>query len=150
MLRWIAIGIGLLTAVLFGFIIAAIFLGEDFRAAWRDVFIVILAALQLIGAVLSIAILIALLYVVDQINRLARHNVIPKLDEALTKANEALDVARTIANNVRDSAQTATTTTTYVAERVVSPIIRISSLVTGVRAAATTLARRGNPDEPKR
>jgi len=41
-LRWIAIGIGLLTAVLFGFIIAAIFLGEDFRAAWRDVFIVIL------------------------------------------------------------------------------------------------------------
>jgi len=148
-LRWIAIGIGLLTAVLFGFIIAAIFLGEDFRAAWRDVFIVILAALQLIGAVLSIAILIALLYVVDQINRLARHNVIPKLDEALTKANEALDVARTIANNVRDSAQTATTTTTYVAERVVSPIIRISSLVTGVRAAATTLARRGNPDEPK-
>jgi hypothetical protein len=149
-LRWIAIGIGLLTAVLFGFIIAAIFLGEDFRAAWRDVFIVILAALQLIGAVLSIAILIALLYVVDQINRLARHNVIPKLDEALTKANEALDVARTIANNVRDSAQTATTTTTYVAERVVSPIIRISSLVTGVRAAATTLARRGNPDEPKR
>lgn len=150
MLRWIAIGIGLLTAVLFGFIIAAIFLGEDFRAAWRDVFIVILAALQLIGAVLSIAILIALLYVVDQINRLARHNVMPKLDEALTKANEALDVARTIANNVRDSAQTATTTTTYVAERVVSPIIRISSLVTGVRAAATTLARRGNPDEPKR
>jgi hypothetical protein len=149
-LRWIAIGIGLLTAVLFGFIIAAIFLGEDFRAAWRDVFIVILAALQLIGAVLSIAILIALLYVVDQINLLARHNVIPKLDEALTKANEALDVARTIANNVRDSAQTATTTTTYVAERVVSPIIRISSLVTGVRAAATTLARRGNPDEPKR
>jgi uncharacterized membrane protein len=149
-LRWIAIGIGLLTAVLFGFIIAAIFLGEDFRAAWRDVFIVILAALQLIGAVLSIAILIALLYVVDQINRLARHNVVPKLDEALTKANEALDVARTIANNVRDSAQTATTTTTYVAERVVSPIIRISSLVTGVRAAATTLARRGNPDEPKR
>jgi enamine deaminase RidA (YjgF/YER057c/UK114 family) len=149
-LRWIAIGIGLLTAVLFGFIIAAIFLGEDFRAAWRDVFIVILAALQLIGAVLSIAILIALLYVVDQINRLARHNVMPKLDEALTKANEALDVARTIANNVRDSAQTATTTTTYVAERVVSPIIRISSLVTGVRAAATTLARRGNPDEPKR
>jgi uncharacterized membrane protein len=149
-LRWIAIGIGLLTAVLFGFIIAAIFLGEDFRAAWRDVFIVILAALQLIGAVLSIAILIALLYVVDQINRLARHNVIPKLDEALTKANEALDVARTIANNVRDSAQTATTTTTYVAERVVSPIIRISSLVTGVRAAATTLARRGNPDESKR
>lgn len=146
MLRWISIGIGLLTAVLFGFIIAAIFLGEGFRAAWRDVFIVILAALQLIGAVLSIAILIAILYAVEQINRLARNNVIPKLDEALAKANEALDATRTIAHNVRDSAQTATTTTTYVAERVVSPIIRISSLVTGVRAAATTLARRDKTD----
>jgi hypothetical protein len=145
-LRWIGIGIGLLTAVLFGFIIAAIFLGEGFRAAWRDVFIVILAALQLIGAVLSIAILIAILYAVEQINRLARNNVIPKLDEALAKANEALDATRTIAHNVRDSAQTATTTTTYVAERVVSPIIRISSLVTGVRAAATTLARRDKTD----
>ncbi|WP_322822072.1 hypothetical protein [Chloroflexus sp.] len=146
MLRWIGIGIGLLTAVLLGFIIAAIFLGEGFRAAWRDVFIVILAALQLIGAVLSIAILIAILYAVEQINRLARNNVIPKLDEALAKANEALDATRTIAHNVRDSAQTATTTTTYVAERVVSPIIRISSLVTGVRAAATTLARRDKTD----
>ncbi|GIV94937.1 hypothetical protein [Chloroflexus aurantiacus] len=146
MLRWIGIGIGLLTAVLFGFIIAAIFLGEGFRAAWRDVFIVILAALQLIGAVLSIAILIAILYAVEQINRLARNNVIPKLDEALAKANEALDATRTIAHNVRDSAQTVTTTTTYVAERVVSPIIRISSLVTGVRAAATTLARRDKTD----
>nr|WP_274703506.1 hypothetical protein [Chloroflexus aurantiacus] len=131
---------------MFGFIIAAIFLGEGFRAAWRDVFIVILAALQLIGAVLSIAILIAILYAVEQINRLARNNVIPKLDEALAKANEALDATRTIAHNVRDSAQTATTTTTYVAERVVSPIIRISSLVTGVRAAATTLARRDKTD----
>jgi hypothetical protein len=147
-LRWIGIGIGLLTAVLFGFIIAAIFLGEEFRAAWRDVFIVILAALQLISAVLSIAILIAILYAVDQINRLARNNVIPKLDEALLKANEALDTTRAIANNVRESAQTATTATNYVAERVVSPIIRISSLVTGVRAAAVTLARRGKPEEP--
>lgn len=146
MLRWIGIGIGLLTAVLFGFVIAAIFLGEGFRAAWRDVFIVILAALQLIGAVLLIAILIAILYAVEQINRLARNNVIPKLDEALAKANEALDATRTIAHDVRDSAQTATTTTTYVAERVVSPIIRISSLVTGVRAAATTLARRDKTD----
>lgn len=148
MLRWIGIGIGLLTAVLFGFIIAAIFLGEGFRAAWRDVFIVILAALQLIGAVLSVAILVAILYAVEQINRLARNNVLPKLDETLAKANDLLDTTRAIANNVRESAQTATTATSYVTEQVVSPIIRVSSLVSGVRAAATTLARRGKPDEP--
>lgn len=145
MFRWVAIGVGLLTAALLGFIVAAIFLGPDFRGAWRDVFIVILAALQLIGAILTIALLIAVLYVVNQLNRVARTNVLPRVDEAMVKLNDVLDSTRTLAGNVRDSASTATSTTTFVAERVVSPIIRISSLVTGVRAAATTLARRDLP-----
>lgn len=147
MFRWIAIGVGLLVAALVGFIVAAILLGPEFRGAWRDVFIVILSALQLIGAMLTIALLIAILWVVNQINQAARVNVLPKIDEAMVKMNDVLDSTRTLANNVRDSAGTATSTTTFVAERVVSPIIRISSLVTGVRTAATTLARRDAPEQ---
>lgn len=147
MFRWIGIGVGLLVAALVGFIVAAILLGPEFRGAWRDVFIVILAALQLIGAMLTIALLIAILWVVNQINQAARVNVLPKIDEAMVKMNDVLDSTRTLANNVRDSAGTATSTTTFVAERVVSPIIRISSLVTGVRTAATTLARRDAPEQ---
>lgn len=147
MFRWIGIGVGLLVAALVGFIVAAVLLGPEFRGAWRDVFIVILAALQLIGAMLTIALLIAILWVVNQINQAARVNVLPKIDEAMVKMNDVLDSTRTLANNVRDSAGTATSTTTFVAERVVSPIIRISSLVTGVRTAATTLARRDAPEQ---
>jgi hypothetical protein len=65
----------------------------------------------------------------------------------MVKLNEVLDSTRSLASNVRDSASTATQTTAFIGERVVSPIIRISSLVTGVRAAATTLARRDAPEQ---
>lgn len=142
MFRWVAIGVGIITAGLLGFIIAAIFLGPEFRGAWRDVFIVILATLQLIGAVLTIALLIAVLYVVNQLNKVARTNVLPRIDETMVKVNEVLDSTRSLAGSVQQTATNAANTTGFVTERVVSPIIRISSLVTGVRAAATTLARR--------
>lgn len=147
MFRWVAIGVGLITAGLLGFIIAAIFLGPDFRAAWRDVFIVILATLQLIGAVLTIALLIAVLYVVNQLNKVARTSVLPRIDETMVKVNEVLDSTRSLAGSVQQTATSAANTTGFVTERVVSPIIRISSLVTGVRAAATTLARRDAADK---
>jgi MFS family permease len=145
--RWVAIGVGLLVAGLLGFVIAAIFLGPDFRGAWRDVFIVILAALQLVGAFLTIALLIAVLYVVNQLNKVARTNVLPKLDETMLKVNDVLDNTRTLVGNVQQSVSNAANTTGFVTERVVSPIIRVSSLISGVRAAATTLARRdATPD----
>lgn len=142
MFRWVAIGVGVISAGLLGFIVAAIFLGPEFRAAWRDVFIVILAALQLIGAVLTIALLIAVLYVVNQLNKVARTSVMPRLDETMLKVNEVLDNTRSLTSNVQQTVSSAASTTGFVTERVVSPIIRVSSLVTGVRAAATTLARR--------
>jgi len=140
--RWVAIGVGIITAALLGFIVAAIFLGPDFRGAWRDVFIVIFAALQLVSAVLTIALLLAVLYVVNQLNKVARTSVLPRIDETMGKVNEVLDSTRTLAGNAQQAASSAANTTGFVAERVVSPIIRVSSLITGVRAAATTLARR--------
>jgi phosphoglycerol transferase MdoB-like AlkP superfamily enzyme len=146
--KWIGIAIGLLVAALVGFIVAAVLLGADFRAAWRDVFIVILAALQLIGAIVTIALLVALLFMVHQLDKVARTTIMPRVDDTMVKLNDVLDSTRTLAGNVRDSSNTAVSTTTYVSERVVSPVIRISSLVTGVRTAAQTLARRGQSEEP--
>jgi hypothetical protein len=142
--KWIAIGVGFITLLLVGFIVAA-FAFPGFREAMRDIFIVILAALQLIGAILTIALLIAVLYAVNQINKLAKSGLMPKIDLAMGKLDEVLDNTRVITTNVRDSASTATTTTVFVAERVASPVIRLASLVTGVRAAATALARRDDP-----
>ncbi len=147
MFKWIGIGVGAITLVLVGFIIAAIVLPSGFREGSRDIAIVLLASLQLIGAILTIAILLAVLFAINAINKLARDTIVPKVDIALVKANEILENTQTVSANVRDSASTATTTTVFVAERVASPIIRISSLASGVRAAAVTLARRGNKTE---
>lgn len=146
MFRWIIIGVGFITVVLVAFIGFAYFF-PGFREATRDIAIVLLAALNLIGAFLSVALLIALLYAVNQINKLAKGSVMPKIDQAMVKLDEVLDNTRVITTNVRDSASTATTTTIFVAERVASPVIRLASLVTGVRAAATALARRDKPNE---
>lgn len=142
MLKWVGIGVGTLTVLLIAFIVGSALAPVGFREGTRDIFISIVSIFQLISAILMIAILIAILYAVNQINKLAKTSVLPKVDEAMVKLNEVLDSTRSLAGNVRDSASTATQTTAFMAERVVSPVIRISSLVSGVRAAATTLARR--------
>jgi hypothetical protein len=66
----------------------------------------------------------------------------PEITKINTKLDELLDNTRAIVGNVRESSDTITTTTIYTAERVVTPIIRVSGLVAGVRAAASALARR--------
>lgn len=146
MSRWIGIGVAILALITVAFVIAA-YLFPGFREATRDIAIVILALFQLIGAIMSIVLLVAILYAVRSIHKLSTETIVPKLDMAMVKLNEVLDSTRSVAGNVRDSANSATTTTVFVAERVVSPIIRASSLVAGVRAAAVTLARRGTPHE---
>ncbi|NTW97561.1 MAG: hypothetical protein HGB28_03330 [Oscillochloris sp.] len=142
MFKWVGIGVGTLTVLLIAFVVGSALAPAEFRAGTRDIFIVVVSVFQLISAILMVAILFAILFVINQLNKMAKTNVLPKVDEAMVKLNEVLDSTRSLASNVRDSASTATQTTTFMAERVVSPIIRISSLVTGVRAAATTLARR--------
>lgn len=146
MFRWVAIGVGVLTLLLIAFVVGMALAPQGFREGARDIFIIILGIFQLISVMLLIALLLAVLYAVNQINKVARTTVVPKLDEAMLKLNDVLDSTRTLASNVRDSANTATGATSFVAERVVSPIIRVSSLITGVRAAATTLARRDAND----
>ncbi|WP_129632486.1 hypothetical protein [Candidatus Oscillochloris fontis] len=147
MLKWVGIGVGTLTALLLAFVVGAAFAPAEFRAGTRDIVIVVVSVFQLISAILMVAILFAVLFAINQLNKLAKNNVLPKVDDAMIKLNEVLDSTRSLTNNVRDSASTATQTTAFMAERVVTPIIRISSLVTGVRAAATTLARRDAPEQ---
>jgi hypothetical protein len=79
---------------------------------------------------------------INRVERLASGSLVPKLDQAMVKLNEVLDSTRVLAEQARQSAGTVTNSTTFVAEQVVSPVIRIASLASGVRAAATTLARR--------
>ncbi len=142
MFKWVGIVLSILVVLLIAFVVGMALAPEGFREGSRDIFIMIIAVFQLVSSVVLIALLVALIYVINQLNKLASKNIIPKIDDAMLKINDVLETTRGLANNVSDAATTATSSTTFVAERVVSPIIRISSLVTGVRAAATTLARR--------
>jgi hypothetical protein len=140
--KWIGIGLVVVGLITVAFIVAA-YLFPDFRVATRDIAIVILAVFQMIGAILTIVLLLAIIYAVRTINRLARETVMPKVDALSGKIDQLLDSTKAITGNIKDTTTTVSTTTVYVAEQVVSPVIRVSSLLAGVRAAATFLARRG-------
>jgi hypothetical protein len=145
-IRWVMIGLGTLFLLLIAFIVGLAIAPVGVREAFRDIFIIILGFFMLVSTVLTVGVLLALFYVMNRLEKLARGNVIPKLDEAMVKMNDVLDSTRTIAGSARETATTVSGSTSFVTERVVSPIIRLSSLMVGVRAAATSLARRDAPE----
>lgn len=140
--RWIGIGLAIILVLSVGFI-ALLYIYPDFRAATRDVAVVIVAFFMMISTLLTAALLLLLLYAVRAINNLAQHTIIPKVDALTVKVDQVLDNGRTITGNVQDTAATVSTTTSYVAEQVVSPFVRVAGMMAGVRAAASYLARRG-------
>jgi membrane protein len=81
--------------------------------------------------VFLVALLGVLLYGVLALRDVASTTLMPKVGQTL--------------DQVKDSASAAKGTTAYVAETVVSPIIKLTSLATGVRVAAAALARRDKP-----
>jgi predicted membrane protein len=140
--KWIGIGLAVLAIILIGFIVAG-YMFPDWAANTRDIAVVILAVFQLISVILMIALLLALLFTVLYIRRLARETVLPEIRELRAKLDGVIEQTQSIAGTVKDTTTTVSTTTSYMAERVVSPVIRVSSLLIGVRTAATFLARRG-------
>ncbi len=129
MKKWLIIG-GVLFAVLIIGLIVLISVTDAWATA-RDVSVVILAIFQMISTLLMIALLAVLIYAVMALKTLASDTVVPKMSQTL--------------DQVRDTAATAKNTSTYVAQGVVTPLIKVSSVAAGVRAAAVALARRNPP-----
>ena len=129
MKRWLIIG-GVVFAVLLVGLIVLISVNDAWATA-RDVSVVILAIFEMISTLLMIALLAVLIYAVMALRTLATETVVPKMNQTL--------------DQVRDTAATAKNTSTYVAQGVVTPLIKISSVAPGVRAAAVSLARRNPP-----
>ena len=128
--RWLILG-GILFVLLVGGLIFLI----SWTNAWataRDVSIVILAIFEMISTLLMITLLAVLIYVLMALRSLASETVVPKVSQTL--------------DQVRDTAVTAKSTSTYVAQGIVTPLIKISSVAAGVRAAAIALARRTPPE----
>jgi hypothetical protein len=135
--RYLTIGLAIVGVIVVAFLVAAaIFPG--FRIASRDIAIIILAVMATISTIILTIILLAILYAVRQVNALSTQTIVPKL-------NEVLETTKSIANTAQETAVTARSTTSFVAERVASPLIKISGAVAGVSAAARVLARRSAP-----
>lgn len=141
MTRWITIGVGVLVVLAIAFI-AVLYIFPDFREATRDIAVVILALFQLIGTLLTIAILFAVLYAIRSVDKAARESLLPRVDSLTAKVDQLVDQTQQVAGKVVNTSATVSTTTNYVAEQVVSPFIRASGLLVGVRAAMSYLARR--------
>jgi len=139
--KWIGIGVAVLVLLTLIFIGLAIVF-PDVRIISRDIAIVILATFQIIATLMMVVLLIAILYAVKSMNELTQKTIIPRLEATQARVDEVVENTRAITSNVRSSTDNATTTTVFVAEQVASPIIRVSGLVAGVRAAAGALARR--------
>lgn len=129
MRRWLTIGgIAAVVAIIAGIVLLSVF------DAWYGaalVAIVILAIFEIFSVLLLIALLAALIYAIAAIRDLASNTVVPKVSQTL--------------DQVKDTAAAAKNTTSYVAEGVVTPLIKISSIAAGVRTAAVALARRNKP-----
>jgi uncharacterized membrane protein len=132
--RYLTIGLTVVGIVVIAFLLAAAIF-PAFRIAARDISIIIMAVMATVSTIILTIILIAILYAVRQINALSKDTIVPKL-------NEVLDTTRSIATTAQETAATAKTTTSFVAERVASPLIKLSGAVAGVAAAARVLARR--------
>ncbi len=150
MWKWVATAIGIAVFLMIAFVVGMYLAPVSVREATRDIFIIVLGLFQMLTVVLLTVLLFAVLYAVNQINKVASGSVLPKIDEAMLKMNDVLDSTRTIAGSARDTVSNVSGSTTFVTERVVSPIIRLSSLFIGVRAAATSLARRDAPARMER
>ncbi len=130
MRRWLIIG-GVVFAVLIIGLIVLISVNDAWATA-RDVSVVILAIFEMISTLLMIALLAVLIYAVMALKNVATETLMPKVSQTL--------------DQVRDTAITAKNTSTYVAQGVVTPLIKLSSVAAGVRAAAVALARRNPPE----
>jgi hypothetical protein len=87
----------------------------DSWSEWRDIMLVFMGFFWAIALLLFAILLAALLFLVVQLRRILRENAVPAIDSA----KAALD-------NVRGTAE-------FTGETVASPIIRVYSVVAGVR-----------------
>ncbi|MGE0599231.1 MAG: hypothetical protein AB7N24_05565 [Dehalococcoidia bacterium] len=95
--------------------------GPDSWSEWRDIVIVFTAFFWLLAGVLSVALIIALLILVALIRKVMKENAAP-----------AIDSLRASLDNIKG-------TTEFAGETVASPIIRVYSVVKGVRTGVSAV-----------
>ena len=101
----------------------------DSWSEWRDIVIVLMGMWFALAGLLLCGLLAALIFLVFTIRRLLKENAAP-----------AIDSLRSTLDNVKG-------TTEFVGESAVAPIVRVYSIVRGVRSGVSTL--KAVPDKVK-
>lgn len=94
----------------------------DSWAEWRDIMIVFMGFWWALSLLLLCVLLVAVIYLVLTARRILRDNAVP-----------ALDAAKAALDNVRGTAE-------FTGETVASPIIRVYSVVAGVRTGISAIS----------
>lgn len=130
-----ALIIGAIVVVLLGIGIPWLLLANGWQDEARDIAIILLVLFHLISVTLMIVLMSTLVVMVNELRHVAKETISPKV-------SDVLENVRGIADNAKETTTTARQTASYVAEGVVSPLIKTASLLAGVRAGAKALARR--------
>lgn len=141
MTRWLAIGGGVFGLLCIIFVVLTV-IYPGFREVVRDLAIILLALFQLIGAIAMALVAVAILYAVKAIDSTARGSLIPKLEEISTKVDDILAKTSSVTDDVKKTTASVSTAAEIISQEVVKPAIQISSLFSGVKAAATVLGQR--------
>lgn len=141
MTRWLAIGGGIFVVLSIVFVVLTV-IYPGFREVVRDLAIILLALFQLIGAIAMALVAVAILYAVKAIDTTARVSLIPKLEEISTKVDDILAKTSSVTDDVKKTTASVSTAAEIISQEVVKPAIQISSLFSGVKAAATVLGQR--------
>ncbi len=141
MTKWIGIGLTIIAVLSIAFI-AVLYIFPGFREATRDVAVVVVAFFMIVQTLITVGLLLAIVYGVRELKRVSRQTLIPRIEALTAKVDMIVDNARTVSDTARDTVAAVGTSTNYVAERVVSPLVRISALMAGVKAAASYVAKR--------
>lgn len=143
--KWIGVAVAILVLLFVGYIAAAAYF-PDFRVISRDIAIFLLALTGLFAMIIMVAILAAILYAVTALRKTMQQQVIPQIAALNVKLDRVVDDAMVVSNNAKDTVASVSTSTIYVAEQVVTPVIRARSLFAGIRAAVMYVARRQAPE----
>lgn len=134
--------------LILGFAVYVLGFNPELGPIARDVAIAVVSALIVVATIITIVLLLAILYAISLLTRVTRTDLIPKIEELTLKVDGLLGNARGVSDKALDTVTSVSATTSFTAERVAAPIIRVSSVFAGVRAAVNTLARRDAPTDP--
>ncbi|MFQ5381036.1 MAG: hypothetical protein ACE5EF_05375 [Dehalococcoidia bacterium] len=93
----------------------------DSWSEWRDIFLVLAAVAWVLAGLVTVALMVALVMLVVAVRRVLNENAAPAID------------------SLRGTLDNARGTSEFVGESVVSPIIRIYSIFSGVRSGLQTV-----------